>query len=196
VPNFVDVPYRPHTGRPDAAPADTVSRWLYIGRLSEEKGIVPLLLNWPHSERLDVIGSGPLKSTCRQLGPKNVRLLESMPRKHILDLLPGYTGLIFPSLCFEGAFPLVCQEALATGVPILARAGTSAADRVRREGTGVLYNTADDLPRALRDARTVFPGLREHCRRVYAERYTASTWSAAMSAVYRQAVNHREAAAC
>jgi glycosyltransferase involved in cell wall biosynthesis len=120
-----------------------------------------------------------------------VRFLGSFPRERILDVLPGYTGLIFSSLAFENA-PLVCPEALASGVPILARAGSSAADSVRKYGTGAVYHTADELPRALRNARAVFPGLREHCRRIYADQYTAQSWNAAMTAVYERAVNGHE----
>jgi glycosyltransferase involved in cell wall biosynthesis len=195
VPNFVDPPERSRTGNPDIDPPGAIPRWLFIGRLSEEKGIVPLLLNWPQGERLDVIGSGPLESTCQQIAPEHVRLLGSQPRERILNMLPGYTGLIFPSVWFECA-PLVCQEALLSSVPILARAGSSVADSVRREGTGMVYETPEELTQALRNARTVFPGLREHCRRVYAERYTALSWSTAMAAVYRQALNHPGAAAC
>ncbi|WP_329368219.1 glycosyltransferase family 4 protein [Streptomyces sp. NBC_01483] len=195
VPNFVEVPDRSRIENPEIASPGATPRWLFVGRLTEEKGIVPLLQNWPRGEHLDVIGSGPLESTCRQLAPEHVRLLGSRPREHVLDMLPGYTGLIFPSLWFEGN-PLVYQEALACGVPVLARAGSSAGDSVRQEGTGALYHTDNELPRALLNARTVFPRIRNHCRSVYAERYTARSWNAAMSMVYLQAANHREAAAC
>lgn len=191
VPNFVDVSGRSRTGDADISPPCAGPRWLFVGRLGEEKGIFPLLQNWPHGEHLDVIGSGPLESQCRQVAPEHVRFLGSFPRERILDVLPGYTGLIFSSLAFENA-PLVCPEALASGVPILARAGSSAADSVRKYGTGAVYHTNDELPRALQNARTVFPGLREHCRRVYAEHYTAQSWNAAMTAVYEQAVNDHE----
>ncbi|MFC3573663.1 glycosyltransferase family 4 protein [Streptomyces yaanensis] len=188
VPNFVDVSDHSRTGNADITPPSTGPRWLFIGRLGEEKGILQLLQTWPRREHLDVIGSGPLESKCQQLAPDRVRFLGSFPRKRILDVLPGYTGLIFSSLAFENA-PLVLPEALASGVPILARAGSSVADSVRKYGTGAVYHTNDELPRALQNARTVFPGLREHCRKVYTEHYTAQSWNAAMTAVYEQAVS-------
>ncbi|MEI5007977.1 glycosyltransferase family 4 protein [Streptomyces sp. PmtA] len=130
VPNFV-ASGSPGTGPEDrsAAPA---ARWVYAGRLSEEKGILPLLRSWPESEPLDVIGSGPLESACREVAPGAVRLLGPLPRQEVAARLPRYTGLVFPSVCPESATALVCQEALAAGVPVLALAGSAAADSVRQ----------------------------------------------------------------
>ncbi|MHC5704848.1 glycosyltransferase family 4 protein [Streptomyces sp. PKU-MA01144] len=187
VPNFV------HAGSP-ACPEDsttvtpeTAARWVYVGRLSEEKGILPLLRSWPEGEPLDVIGSGPLEPACRHSATGTVRLLGTLSRQEIAARLPRYTGLVFPSICPEGA-PLVCQEALAAGVPVLALTGSAAADSVRRDGTGAVYGDAGDLPQALATARERFPALREHCRRMHAERYSARSWTAGIQAVYAQAM--------
>lgn len=40
---------------------------MFVGRLTEEKGIRLLLADWPASERLDVIGTGPLEAEVRHL---------------------------------------------------------------------------------------------------------------------------------
>lgn len=186
VPNFVDdgSPARPED--PTTVTTGATARWVYVGRLSEEKGILPLLRSWPQSEPLDVIGSGPLKSACRHAAPGTVRLLGTLPRREIAARLPHYTGLVFPSVCTEAA-PLVCQEALAAGVPVLALAGSAAADSVRRDGTGSVYGGAGELPHALAAACEYFPRLREHCRRVHAERYSVRSWTGGMAAVYAQA---------
>ncbi|WP_327190133.1 glycosyltransferase family 4 protein [Streptomyces xinghaiensis] len=186
VPNFV-APGSPGTG-PGGLPAAPAARWVYAGRLSEEKGILPLLRNWPESEPLDVIGSGPLESACREVAPGAVRLLGPLPRQEVAARLPRYTGLVFPSVCPESATALVCQEALAAGVPVLALAGSAAADSVRRDGTGAVYGASGELPHALVTARERFPLLREHCRRVHAERYSARSWAAGIEAVYAQAL--------
>ncbi|MCQ4079687.1 glycosyltransferase family 4 protein [Streptomyces sp. RB6PN25] len=188
VPNSVDVP-RDLSVESAPALSGTGARWLFVGRLTEEKGIVQLLRSWPQGESLDVVGSGPLESACRAVAPIGVRMLGALRREQVLAVLARYTGLVFPSICFEGA-PLVCQEALAAGVPVLALAGTGAADSVARDGTGAVYHNADDLPRILTAAGRTFPGLREHCRRVHAERYSVRSWTQAMVTVYSQAIGH------
>ncbi|MEU6706677.1 glycosyltransferase family 4 protein [Streptomyces wuyuanensis] len=194
LPNFVasGIPDAPEDRTAPAPGAGT--RWVYAGRLSEEKGILPLLRNWPEREPLDVIGSGPLESACREAAPGGVRLLGTLSRPEIAARLPRYTGLVFPSACPESATALVCQEALAAGVPVLALAGSAAADSVRRDGTGSVYGRSDELPYALAAARERFPLLRERCRRVHAERYSARSWTAGMEAVYAQALSRAGAA--
>lgn len=115
-------------------------------------------------------------------------MLGAFSRVQLMARLPRYTGLVFPSVCPEIAAPLVYQEALAAGVPVLALAGSAAADSVRRDGPGAVYSGNDELPHALSAARRHFPTLRDHCRRVHAERYTARSWTAGIEAVYTKAV--------
>lgn len=199
VPNFVGFgsPAVPEDRTAAASGADRAARvsgaavrWVYVGRLSEEKGILPLLRSWPDNEPLDVIGSGPLESACRETAGSGVRLLGALPRPEIIARLPQYMGLVFPSVCPESATALVCQEALAAGVPVLALAGSAAADSVRRDGTGAVYGGCAELPHALTTARERFPLLRERCRRAHAEQYSVRSWTAAMEAVYAQAQAH------
>lgn len=189
VPNFAGFrdprrPVEPAADEPDG----TRSHWLYVGRLSEEKGILQLLRSWPAGEALDVIGSGPLESAVRAFASDTVRLIGGLPHGRLLERLPRYTGLVFPSVWPESAMPLVCQEALAAGVPVLALAGSAAGDSVRRDGTGAVFDAFDDMPRALALARDRFTALREHCRQVHAARYTARAWMTAVEVVYQEAI--------
>jgi len=170
---------------PAGSSRGTVHRWLFAGRLSEEKGILPMLRSWPSGHLLDVIGAGPLEEDCRSIDRTGVRLLGALSRDRLLAELPIYAGLIFPSICPEGS-PLIVQEALAAGVPVLALSGSSAADSVRLEGTGAVYDSNAELPRALTAAEQRFPALKDHCRQVYAERYSRRAWADKMTAVYAQ----------
>lgn len=191
VPNAVGTPV--YEGSVDVAMVSPgrSARWLFVGRLSAEKGILPLLRCWPEGEPLDVIGSGPLEGACLAAAPKNVRLLGALPREQLRARLPHYTGLVFPGVCPESATPLVCQEALAAGVPVLALAGSAAADSVLRDGTGAVYGCANGLAHALAAAGERFPALRERCRRVHDHRYSVRSWTAAITSVYMQAAGQR-----
>lgn len=186
VPNFVDA-VEEAAPPPAVAGNGTGDSWVFAGRLSEEKGVLPLLRGWPDGEPLDVIGSGPLEPACRAAAPRGVRFLGALPRHELRHRLPRYTGLVFPSVCPEMS-PVVYQEALAAGLPVLALAGSAAADSVLRQGTGAVYQDAGELPRSLTAALGRFPALREHCRTVHAESYAAPSWTAAMTDVYTQAV--------
>ncbi|WP_433450410.1 glycosyltransferase family 4 protein [Streptomyces sp. CA-142005] len=188
VPNFVNLEDPAGRRESGGVAKGTAPRWLYVGRLSEEKGILPLLRNWPENEPLDVIGSGPLELACRAAAPGNVRFLGKFSRKQIAAHLAGCMGLIFPSVWPETALSLACQEALAAGVPVLAREGSAAADSVKQDATGLVYSDTDELPRALSEARRHFPRLRDHCRQVHTERYTPRSWTSRMEAVYAQAL--------
>lgn len=197
VPNFVDMDVgdRPPPTIDIMNAANTEPCWVYVGRLSEEKGILPLLQNWPESEPLDVFGSGPLMSACRAAAPRYVRFLGALSRSEIATRLPRYNGLIYPSVCPESAASLVYQEALAAGLPVLALAGSATADSINRDGPGAVYDSNDQLAQALSTARGRFIELREHCRRVHAQRYSKRSWTIAMEAVYASAVQraaHRQ----
>ncbi|MGH4035875.1 glycosyltransferase family 4 protein [Actinomycetota bacterium Odt1-20B] len=150
--------------------------WVYVGRLSREKGILDLLHRWPAGRRLDVIGAGPLERECRAVAPAGVRFLGSVERAALRAALPGYQGLVFPSRWLEGAVPLVYLEALSVGLPVLAFEGSAVPVAVRAEGTGIVTDWDHPLPDVLDAAAQAFTTLRERCRTVYAQRYGEAVW--------------------
>lgn len=174
VPNFVSdvgVP-GPHDG----------GFWLYVGRFSEEKGILPLVRRWPAGQRLRLVGSGPMEDAIRSEDVAGVELLGQLPNADVRRLLGQATGLVFPSLWPEG-LPTIYLEALAAGTPVLASPESIVGSLVAGDGTGLVSTgaVADDLARAAE----VFPTLHERCRAAYEERYTESAWVAAIERVYR-----------
>jgi glycosyltransferase involved in cell wall biosynthesis len=96
-------------------------------------------------------------------------------------------GLVFPSKCLE-SFPLVYAEAMAAGLPVLAWTPNVVADMTRLDGTGMAISWQDDLPSALRTARSAFPALRERCRHLFEERMSERAHVARAEALYRQLV--------
>ncbi|MEV5606833.1 glycosyltransferase family 4 protein [Streptomyces sp. NPDC052225] len=176
------VPAERLTQLPNFVPPQASSRqsgdgpWVYVGRLTPEKGILDLLRRWPAGRRLDVIGAGPLERECRAAAPASVRFAGPVERGALRRSLPGYRGLLFPSRWSEGV-PLVYLEALAAGLPVLAFEGGSAVPRaVRAEGTGTVTRWDAPLPAALDAADRIFPTLREHCRAVYAKQHGEAAW--------------------
>lgn len=176
VPNFVPAASYPRT---DDGP--TGDFWLFVGRLSHDKGILPLVRGWPDGPRLKVVGSGPLESELARAAGPTVELLGQRPHDEVRRLLATARGLFFPSLWPEG-LPTVYLEALASGLPVVAWPPSIVGRLVAEEGTGFVTSgsLADDVGRA--DAE--FRGLSAHCRHVYETRYTETAWVKAVEAVY------------
>lgn len=173
VPNFV---------RPQAGPSDTTStHWLFVGRLTRVKGILELLRQWPGDRDLVVIGSGPDEAEARALAGPRVTFLGQRTPAEVLEALRSARGLVFPSLWPEG-LPTIYLEALAAGLPVLAWPQSIVGSLAGSEGTGIVHS--GDLTADLARADQDFPALREHCRAVFAQKYSEAAWVEAIERVY------------
>ncbi|MGH3611018.1 MAG: glycosyltransferase family 4 protein [Pseudonocardia sp.] len=181
VPNFVDPPPDP-VGRPDSQ-----DRWLFVGRLSAEKGLAELLKVWPRGEYLDVIGDGPDRAGLMATAPAGVRFLGQLPHDEVRTRMPGHLGLVFPSVWFEAGPPQVYIEALAAGLPTLAIDGNGTSDDIVRHGLGIVVGrkpTIGHIAAALDALRTARPELSPRCRESYGSRFRSDGWLATIERVY------------
>lgn len=185
IPNFVaDFEAKSTEAAPAAAPSCGADGWVFVGRLTPEKGILELLRRWPPTEHLDVVGDGELLAAARAVAPESVHFLGRMERSEVRRRLPNRHGLVFPSRCLEGA-PLVQTEALAAGLPVLAFEGSSVAESVHAHQTGAVVSWDEPLQPALIAAATRFPALRTHCRRVFEEHFSEQVWVRSTVDLYR-----------
>ena len=115
--------YEAHGGGSAAAP-----RYLYVGRLSREKGLEDLfnafceLLKIKPQARLDLVGSGPLteslKGRVAEMGlQQSVSFLGTKGMEEISSMLMSSTALILPS--HSEPWGLVVNEALSYGCPVV-----------------------------------------------------------------------------
>ena len=176
VPNFVPWPGA-------ALRHQRESFWLYVGRLTDDKGIVELAQRWPPGNRLVVVGAGPRESDLAALGDR-VTLLGQRDHEEVLELMGRAHGLVFPSLWPEG-LPTVYLEALAAGLPVLASSQSVVGTLVRQQRTGLVMSA--DLESDLLDAAD-FDSRREHVREVFKANYTEARWVAVMTDLYRRIV--------
>jgi glycosyltransferase involved in cell wall biosynthesis len=119
--------------------------FLFIGRLSEEKGIDFLLDTFKNSSyELIIAGSGPLKDkvleTCAQ--HSNIKFAGSLDKEKVKEAMSTCTALIFSSIWYE-PFGLVITEALSNGCPLIASDIGSPTELVAEGVTGIHFKTGD-----------------------------------------------------
>ncbi len=156
------------------------SYYLFIGRLSVEKGVDLLLKTWSSGirEKLFIAGSGPeeirLKNTYGHLS--NVEFLGHRNREEILSLLKNCRALVFPSIWYEG-LPLTIVEAMATATPVIASALGAMKEMIKDGYNGLLFEPGNlaELSAAVERMNTFTAegnqSMYHNARREYVENY-------------------------
>lgn len=96
------------------------SRFVYFGRLSQEKGLATLV-DAAATARvgLDIIGTGPLEPELRRrAGDRDVRFLGYMTGDALHDAVAAARAVVVPSEWYENA-PLAVLEGAALGKPLI-----------------------------------------------------------------------------
>ena len=125
---------------------------VFVGRLSEEKGIKTLLDAWSgvNNLKLKVLGDGHLRKELEDLSNKSnidIEFLGFRTQEEVLDIVKNAMIQIIPSECYEG-FPMSVLEAFACGTPIIASRLGSLQEIISDGQTGVLFeamNSSDLL---------------------------------------------------
>lgn len=138
-------PWQPLERSPDAAEGDY---YLFLGRLSEEKGLSPLIDAWdlvanragPAAPRLVIAGDGPFAGRVRGSAKQNALLdyRGVVGGEDKQSLLARCRALIAPSLWRE-PLGLVVYEAFDHAKPVLAARSGGLTEMVRPGGTGLLH---------------------------------------------------------
>lgn len=97
--------------------------FLFVGRLSEEKGILTLLQAWeklPANYVLKIVGDGSLQDKVIKIAErlKNIDYLGRLPKEKVIEVMRDAISLIFPSEWYEG-LPMVIVEAFSVGLPVV-----------------------------------------------------------------------------
>ena len=186
-PNFVP---RPQTGREGAG-----SYFLYLGRLSAEKGVDVILDAWvPELGQLLIVGDGPDRQQLEARAARHgdsVRFLGGQPREQCMRLLTNARALVVASRSYE-TFGLVVVEAYAHGVPTAGPALGVFPDLIQEGQTGLLF--PPDHPEQLRTKllQLLDPELSvrmgKEAQRRYESDYTPERNLALLVDIYREAI--------
>jgi glycosyltransferase involved in cell wall biosynthesis len=121
---------------------------LYVGRLSEEKGVLELPLIFQALRyaipdvQIAIAGTGPSEGTLREEMPEAI-FLGWLPAERLAQVYAAADVLLFPSR-FD-TFGCVVLEALSCGLPVVAYPQKGPKDLLEGESAGFLCETSNDL---------------------------------------------------
>lgn len=190
-PNFVD---------PDPGPGKTRENYaLFVGRLTEEKGVKTLVAAWKHLRqitqlKLSIAGNGPLREEVAELaaGCDTIELLGQRSPAEIYDIMGSAQMLIFPSEWYEGQ-PRTIVESFAKGTPVVASNLGSMAGMIRDGQTGVLFQPGNPKDLAEKVATLInqpeqLAAMRLAARNEYETLFAADNNYRALIDIYEQAL--------
>ncbi|MCU0437703.1 MAG: glycosyltransferase family 4 protein [Raineya sp.] len=169
-PNFVsDMGFEPSGSRKNY--------FLYVGRLSQEKGIeVVLKATNHHKFPLEIIGSGDLEPMVKEYVSSNPHITYHgfQNKDFILEKMKAAKALIIPSVCYEG-MPLALLECFSTGTPVIISDIDNLNEMVTNHQNGLHFKTGDAEDLAIKIAyfeKNDFKHFYENARNTYLTKYT------------------------
>ncbi len=182
-PNFVDFP-APEMGQR--------SGFLFVGRLSAEKGIDVLVkaVSMLEGVALRVAGTGPQAHLLE--GVAGLSHLGALSGDNIRHEMAGATALILPSICYENC-PRTLVEAFGCGLPVIASKMGALVELVQEGVTGLFFEPGNsvDLSEKIRwasknpEKMAVFG---RNARAKYEAEYTAEKNYQQLMAIYQDAI--------
>lgn len=183
-PNFVDAPAVKETSR---------NGFLFVGRLSQEKGISTLaeaakLLN---NATICVAGVGEQSALLENIA--GLESLGKLPSKAIFSKMTTSSALIMPSIWYE-TFGLAALEAFACGLPVIASRIGALAELIDDGVTGLLFESGNpaDLASKMQWALQNPDKMRQmgqNALALYQAKYTPNQNYAQLIAIYEAAIN-------
>jgi len=172
VPNFFPIERFESTGQ---------DYFLYLGRLSAEKGLDTLLEAFSKvgRGRLIIAGDGPdrgkLENLAAPIRSGRVEFIGQQTSESVIRLLRGCLALVLPSTCLEN-LPYSIMEAMSAGKPVIGSRIGGIPELIDHERNGLLFEPgnsdqlADCLKRLMSDsesARRMGKAGREKTLRLY-----------------------------
>ena len=163
---------------------------LFVGRLSDEKGIVNVIEACiKANKRLKIAGTGPLYEVVENYSHihNNIEFVGNQDGEELSSLYKNAQALITASKMYE-TFGLVIIESFSFGTPVIAPSFGNAGQLVEHEGNGLHYtlDNVDDLAKAIlkldyQDQET----MRKNARNTFLKNYTAQDNVSKLEEIYQ-----------
>jgi len=172
--------------------------FLFIGRLSREKGINNLIKIFSRIDNIElkILGNGPLEGNIKGIINKyninNVKMLGYIDGDSKDNLIANSMAVIIPSICFE-AGPLVLIESLMLGVPVVANNNGTLSEYIANGYNGYIYSNFKQLQRIVLDLNSMKISerykLRENCRESFLKLFDEDTNFKIVDGIYKKLRN-------
>ena len=171
--------------------------FLFVGRLSEEKGIVELVHVFKQLPdlRLLIIGDGPLKEQIEKIKSNNIELKGYISPGEKYAYLKNALFTIIPSLIYEQG-PLVLFESFANGTPVIVPRKATFIEHVTENVDGLFfpYKKWNSLKKTIRKASQYedINRLRKNTRKTF-RKFTQDKYYQNIMNVYNTLVHAKNA---
>ncbi|MBD2435976.1 glycosyltransferase family 4 protein [Nostoc sp. FACHB-110] len=173
---------------------------LFVGRLSEEKGMITLINCYIHNQLsipLKVVGDGPLRQELQQqviqAGYENlIEFLGYQDKLVVNQLMIDAQLLIFPSIWYEG-FPVTIIEAFAASLPVVVPKLGSMAEIVEDKVNGLHYaagkyqDLAEKINLAINQPE-LLAAMGRNARLAYEKKYSPAVNYQELMAIYQRVI--------
>lgn len=168
------------------------THFLFVGRLSTEKGIDLLLEAFSQSpHQLKIIGTGPLENMVREASDKhtNIEFLGKQPHDAVIEYMKNCRALVFPSIWYEG-MPMTIIEAFSTGCPVIASDLGAMKNLISHEYNGVKFEV-NDTQALINSLDSVTEHMPENARNTFLENYNSEKNYSELIAIYTEVINRQ-----
>ena len=174
--------------------------FLFVGRLSVEKGVEVLLSAFHKSPfSLTIIGDGPLRKEVEKSAAENgnISFIGFQKKDRIMEEMSKCSALIFPSVAYE-QFGLTIIEAFSCGTPVIASDSGSPAELISEGINGLHFKTGSsaELIRKINDwiaiPETVKQLYIENAVSTYNQYFTAEYNFMQLSSIYTSLINEKK----
>jgi glycosyltransferase involved in cell wall biosynthesis len=171
---------------------------VYLGRLSQEKGIEELVEAFRALPdiQLKILGTGPLENKIKETIAKerltNIHLMGFMDGAEKWRLIRSSLAVAIPSGAYE-VFPVTAVESMAAGTPVIVTSHGSLPTIIEDGRTGLAYQSGDvrelcDKIRWLQSNSDRVVQMGVQAQEVVRKRYTADTHYQQLMAIYKKVI--------
>lgn len=167
--------------------------FLFAGRLTSEKGIIPLLECWKDLPyKLRIFGSGPFRNAVKNYAERypNITFHGQTDKDGIVDEMRKCSILLFPSVWYE-PFGMTIIEAFACGMPVIAFEIGGISSLIQDGANGILIKdkSVDGLRNAIDLWANMDPSIKknyqQNARQTFLRYYTNPTNLQSLLHIYR-----------